>query len=192
MIIAFRWATHLASVPAPPNPRLLGNVAASPHHHDWLPAPLIAAGQSHSVVRYSEPRILSTLFDLAIGGFLLSAFLSQLYLPRKKGHHTLLKRIGHILEWLLVPPISIAFGARARHRRADASPPGEAARVLGDAKGADPQKPVDIPAALPSLRIVRAHQRCYPVITIHGHPRESPAGKYPHRGRHAGKSTRVD
>ena len=76
----------------------------------WLPAPFIAMGASHSVVRYSEPRILSTLFNLAIAGFLLSALLSQIFLPRKKGAPRIGKRILHTLEWLLVPPISIAFG----------------------------------------------------------------------------------
>ncbi len=76
----------------------------------WLPAPFIAMGASHSVVRYSEPRILSTLFNLAIGGFLLSALLSQIFLPRTKGKPHIGKRALHILEWLLVPPISIVFG----------------------------------------------------------------------------------
>ncbi len=77
----------------------------------WLPAPFIAMGASHSVVRYSEPRILSTLFNLAIGGFILSALLSQIFLPRKKGAPRIGKRVLHILEWLLVPPVSIVFGA---------------------------------------------------------------------------------
>jgi hypothetical protein len=76
----------------------------------WLPAPFIALGHSHSVVRYSEPRILSTLFNLAIIGFLLSAVLSQVFLPRQKGKPHVGKRLLHIVEWLLVPPISIVFG----------------------------------------------------------------------------------
>ena len=62
------------------------------------------------MVRYSEPRILSTLFNLAIVGFILSALLSQIFLPRIKGAPRIGKRILHTLEWLLVPPISIVFG----------------------------------------------------------------------------------
>ncbi|HEY9594761.1 MAG TPA: glycosyltransferase family 2 protein [Spirochaetia bacterium] len=76
----------------------------------WLPAPFIALGRSHSVVRYSEPRILSTMFNLAIVGFILSAVLSQIFLPRQKGKPHIGKRLLHVLEWLLVPPISIVFG----------------------------------------------------------------------------------
>jgi hypothetical protein len=77
----------------------------------WLPALFIAMGHSHSIVRYSEPRILSTIFNLAIVGFVLSALLSQVFLPRVKGRLRLLMRIRHVLEWLLVPPISLVFGA---------------------------------------------------------------------------------
>ncbi len=77
----------------------------------WLPALLIAWGHSHSVLRYSEPQILSTLFNLGLAGFALYATLSQLFLPREKGRHHLARRIAHVAEWLLVPPVSVIFGA---------------------------------------------------------------------------------
>jgi hypothetical protein len=77
----------------------------------WLPAIFISLGNTHSVVRYSEPRILSTLYDLALFGFLLYALLSQLFVPREMGKGHLGKRIAHSLQWLLVPVVSLLFGA---------------------------------------------------------------------------------
>ena len=77
----------------------------------WLPAIFISHGNSHSIVRYSEPRILSTLFDVALSGFLLYALLSQLIVPRDVGRGHLGKRIAHALEWILVPVVSLLFGA---------------------------------------------------------------------------------
>jgi hypothetical protein len=77
----------------------------------WLPAAVISWGHSHSVVRYNEPRILSTMFNLALIGFLMYAVLSQLFLPREKGGTPVWKRILHAAEWLLVPPVSLLFGA---------------------------------------------------------------------------------
>lgn len=77
----------------------------------WLPGLVIALGHSHSIVRYSEPQVLSTMFNLSLASFALYALLSQIFLPREKGKYRVFKRIAHILEWLLVPPISIVFGA---------------------------------------------------------------------------------
>jgi hypothetical protein len=77
----------------------------------WLPAVFISLGNTHSVVRYSEPRILSTLYNVALFGFLLYAVLSQLFVPRELGKGRLGKRIAHSLQWLLVPIVSLLFGA---------------------------------------------------------------------------------
>jgi hypothetical protein len=77
----------------------------------WLPAVFMHREFTTSVVTYSEPRILSTMFTLAFGGYLTYVLLSQLFLPRIEGKLRILKRIGHVFEWLLVPPISIIFGA---------------------------------------------------------------------------------
>jgi len=77
----------------------------------WLPAMVISMGHSHSVVRYNEPRVLSTMFNLSMIGFLVYAVLSQVFLPRQKGGTPVWKRLLHALEWVLVPPVSLAFGA---------------------------------------------------------------------------------
>jgi len=77
----------------------------------WLPAVFMHREFTTSVVTYSEPRILSTMFNLAFGGYLTYVLLSQLFLPSIGGKLRILKRIGHVFEWLLIPPISIIFGA---------------------------------------------------------------------------------
>jgi hypothetical protein len=77
----------------------------------WLPAVFMSREFSTSVVTYSEPRMLSTMFNLAFGGYLTYVLLSQLFLPRTRGPHRILKRIAHVFEWLLIPPISVLFGA---------------------------------------------------------------------------------
>jgi hypothetical protein len=77
----------------------------------WLPVVFMHRGFTTSVVTYSEPRIMSTMFNLAFGGYLTYVLLSQLSLPRIEGKRRILKRIGHVFEWLLIPPISIIFGA---------------------------------------------------------------------------------
>jgi len=77
----------------------------------WLPAVFMSREFSTSVVTYSEPRLLSTMFNLAFGGYLLYVLLSQLFLPRTRGPLRILKRIAHVFEWLLIPPISVLFGA---------------------------------------------------------------------------------
>ncbi len=76
----------------------------------WLPAILIALTHSHSVVRYSEPRILSVMYQLSYLGFGLYVVLTWIFQPREKGRLRILKRLRHALEWLLVPLFSIAFG----------------------------------------------------------------------------------
>jgi hypothetical protein len=77
----------------------------------WLPALLLHREFAASVVTYSEPRLLSILFNLAIGGYLTYVALSQLFLPRTRGARQVRKRILHVFEWLLIVPLSILFGA---------------------------------------------------------------------------------
>jgi hypothetical protein len=77
----------------------------------WLPAVFMGREAVTSVVTYSEPRMLSTMFNLAFGGYLTYVLLSQLFLPRATGRLRILKRIGHVFEWLLIPPVSVLFGA---------------------------------------------------------------------------------
>jgi hypothetical protein len=77
----------------------------------WLPAILLHRQFTASVVTYSEPRLLSILFNLAFGGYLIYVALSQLFLPRSRGSRQVLRRILHAFEWLLIVPLSILFGA---------------------------------------------------------------------------------
>jgi hypothetical protein len=77
----------------------------------WLPALFMRGEFATSVVTYSQPRIMSTMFDLAFGGYLTYVLLSQLFLPKTTGKLRILKRFAHVFEWLFIPPISILFGA---------------------------------------------------------------------------------
>jgi hypothetical protein len=78
---------------------------------NWIPTIFVGKWFTHSIIHYNGPHILSTMFRLAFVGFFVYAVLSQLFLPRKKVKRNILKRIGYVLEWVLLPPISIAFGA---------------------------------------------------------------------------------
>ena len=76
----------------------------------WLPALLLGREFTTSAVTYSEPRLLSLMFDLAFSGYLIYVLLSQLFLPRVRGRLHVLRRIVHVFEWLLIVPISVLFG----------------------------------------------------------------------------------
>jgi hypothetical protein len=77
----------------------------------WLPAVLMGREFTTSAVTYSEPRLLSLMFDLAFSGYLTYVLLSQLFLPKVRGRLHVLRRIAHVFEWLLILPISVLFGA---------------------------------------------------------------------------------
>jgi hypothetical protein len=77
----------------------------------WLPAILLSREFTTSVVTYSEPRLLTIMFNLAFFGYLTYVALSQLFLPRSRGPREVRKRILHVFEWLLILPLSILFGA---------------------------------------------------------------------------------
>jgi hypothetical protein len=76
----------------------------------WLPAVLLGREFTTSAVTYSEPRLLSLMFDLAFSGYLIYVLLSQLFLPKVRGRLHVLRRIVHVFEWLLIVPISVLFG----------------------------------------------------------------------------------
>jgi len=69
----------------------------------WLPAILATREFSHSVLYYSAPRIMGTIFNLASFSLITSIVLSLLLLPKKKEKHPIFKRIGYAFEWLLIP-----------------------------------------------------------------------------------------
>jgi hypothetical protein len=75
----------------------------------WLPAIFASKQYAESIFYYSGPRIAGTIFTLASFGLLVCILLSLLLLPKRKVKHNILRRIGHALEWLLVPPITVFF-----------------------------------------------------------------------------------
>jgi len=77
----------------------------------WLPIIFATRQYEHSMFYYSAPRIAGTIFTLASFGLIVCVILSLLLLPKRKVKHNLLRRIGHALEWLLIPPISILLSA---------------------------------------------------------------------------------
>ncbi len=77
----------------------------------WLPIFLTSREFSNSVLYYSTPRINAIIFNLASLGLVATTALSLMLLPKKRLKHPFLKRIGHILEWLLVPLISVFLSA---------------------------------------------------------------------------------
>ncbi|MGB2601518.1 MAG: glycosyltransferase family 2 protein [Candidatus Omnitrophota bacterium] len=74
----------------------------------WLPAIFAGRDYSQSVFYYSVPRITGTIFHLASFSLITSIVLSLCLLPKNKGRHSILKRIGFAMQWLLVP-LTIVF-----------------------------------------------------------------------------------
>ena len=77
----------------------------------WLPAIFSSRRFTDSVVYYSGQRITTTIFGLASVGLINCIILSLLLLPREKTPRHWPKRLGHALEWLLVPLISVFLSA---------------------------------------------------------------------------------
>lgn len=77
----------------------------------WLPALFAAREFSDSVLYYSAPRITGIIFSLASLSLLVTIGLSLCLLPRRTVPRGLRTTIGHAVEWLLVPLISIALSA---------------------------------------------------------------------------------
>lgn len=77
----------------------------------WLPAIFSGREFYSSVLYYSAPRIKAVIFNLASVGLVATSVLSICLLPESSARHSLLKRITHFFEWLLVPLISIFLSA---------------------------------------------------------------------------------
>lgn len=77
----------------------------------WLPA--LFAGQefSSSVVYYTAPRVSATIFHLALVGLGTTIVLSLCLLPYPLIGHPIMRKIGHMFEWLLVPVVAIGLSA---------------------------------------------------------------------------------
>ena len=77
----------------------------------WLPALFAGREFSSSVLYYSAPRITGLIFNLASFALIATIILSLGLLPKKKMKNPLLTRIGHAIEWLLVPVIVVFLSA---------------------------------------------------------------------------------
>lgn len=95
------WEGHLAWATWPFLVAIIG----------WLPAFFVGREFSNSVLSYSAPRVTWTIFHLASMSLAITICLSVALLPRAAVKRPLLKKAWHLLEWLLVPVISILFSA---------------------------------------------------------------------------------
>jgi hypothetical protein len=77
----------------------------------WLPALFAKREFSSSVVYYNVPEIANTIFNLASLCLIASITLSFLILPKTTMRYSFFKKIGHALEWLLIPFILVIFTA---------------------------------------------------------------------------------
>ncbi|HNX90692.1 MAG TPA: glycosyltransferase family 2 protein [Candidatus Omnitrophota bacterium] len=77
----------------------------------WFPATFARNKLAGSIFYYSTPRITQIIFGLASLGFLICIVLSLLLLPRHKVKYNFLRRLTHVLEWLLIPVASVVFSA---------------------------------------------------------------------------------
>lgn len=69
----------------------------------WLPAVLASREFASSTAYYTIPRINGTIFSLASFGLVVCAVISLLLLPRRRKRAGIIKRAGHVLEWLFIP-----------------------------------------------------------------------------------------
>ena len=77
----------------------------------WFPALFAGREFSNSVLYYSAPRMTAAIFHLASLALLATIVLSLCLLPRSRTSHPILKRIGHAVEWLLIPFFATFFSA---------------------------------------------------------------------------------
>jgi len=77
----------------------------------WLPAILVGREFPNSVLYYSAPRITALIFGLASVSLLTSIVLSCGFLPRPPDGRPWWTRVRYLFEWLLVPLISMCWGA---------------------------------------------------------------------------------
>ncbi len=77
----------------------------------WLPALFAGREFSSSVLYYSAPRATALIFQLASLALLTTIVLSLCLLPATTSRHPFLKRIGHVVEWLLIPFFATFFSA---------------------------------------------------------------------------------
>jgi len=77
----------------------------------WLPVLFARREFASSVVYYNVPQIASIIFNLASFCLITSAILSIALLPKADVRYPFLVKIGHALEWLMIPFILVFLGA---------------------------------------------------------------------------------
>ncbi len=79
----------------------------------WFPAWFAGREFSSSVLYYSAPRIAGVIFRLASLALVTTIIVSLCLLPRPKRRapYALFRRIGHAIEWLLIPFFAMGFSA---------------------------------------------------------------------------------
>ena len=77
----------------------------------WLPVFLSEYEFTSSVVYYNAPKITKTIFHLASSSLFISVLLSMGLLPPRKSKDRLREKIGHVLEWLMIPFILVFFSS---------------------------------------------------------------------------------
>lgn len=77
----------------------------------WLPVLFARQEFASSVVYYNVPEIASTIFNLASLCFIISIILSILLLPKTDVRYPFLVKLGHAIEWLILPFILVFLGA---------------------------------------------------------------------------------
>ncbi len=77
----------------------------------WLPVLFARHEFASSVVYYNVPQIASTIFNLASLCLITSIILSIALLPKAPFRYPLLVKIGHAIEWMMIPFILLFLGA---------------------------------------------------------------------------------
>ncbi len=77
----------------------------------WLPAWFASREFTSSTIYYTAPRIRGIMFSLASVGIIVCMIISLLLLPRNRARYRILVKIGHALEWLMIPVILLFLSA---------------------------------------------------------------------------------
>lgn len=77
----------------------------------WLPVLLASHAFHKSVLYYNAPYISGTIFHLSTFSLACSIFVSMLLLPSAGGKYGWLKKVIHVLEWIVVPFAMVSLNA---------------------------------------------------------------------------------
>lgn len=78
----------------------------------WIPL-LVNTGAVHSIAAHNLPNVISAIHQTAMVGLFISIFLSFKILPPRPEQYKRSRNIGMLLQWVLMPVTSIAYGAMA-------------------------------------------------------------------------------